>query len=254
MYLRDTCATILTILGTLFFLWFFYGFKWKFRANLLQGTHWSRCFWPKRPFFELFKKKCPFLAVTMKNRKMAQKGTFYWWNVSKLGQYVVCTKFVCWKLSDWKKVSGNTVCWFFIAFWSMPNLSGIYRPKSGFRTWFWKFGANNEVWGEKKAMLNGKYQPKGKNGIFSAQKCRFLNLAPNPKTKAISQHKMFRAFGIWSRICSILPNGALRRAKWHFLGTFWSKMANLGLGLSNKWAFLSDFQWDETVTGVAAVL
>ena len=188
-------------------------------------------FGQKGHFLSYLKKKCPFLAVTMKNRKMAQKGTFYWWNVSKLGQYVVCTKFVCWKLSDWKKVSGNTVCWFFIAFWSVPNLSGIYRPKSGFRTWFWKFGANKEVWDNKKAMLNGKYWKKVKKANFFAKKCRFLILAPKSENKAISQHKKFRDIRIWPQICNLLPDGNLY---WLFWGTFWPKMTFLSIEPTSK--------------------
>ena len=180
--LRGSCATFLNILGTLFFPWFFYGLKWKFSLNLLQGTHRNQFFGSKRPLFDFFKKKSPFQGVTMKNRKMGQNHTFWERNVSKLGQNVVCTYFVWWKSSKQEKVSGNTVFWFFSVFWSVFNLTGSVRPKSGFCTWFRKFGANNEVWDDKKAMLNGKTQAKVKNGIFFGKKCRFWNLAKNPET------------------------------------------------------------------------
>ena len=53
---------------------------------------------------------------------------------------------------------------------SVSNLSGIHTLKSGFFTWFRKFGANNKVWDNKKAMLCGKSQRKLKNGIFWHQK------------------------------------------------------------------------------------
>ena len=134
----------------------------------------------------------------------------------KLGQNVVCLCFVCWKVSKQEKVSGNTFFWFFPVFPSVFNLIRICRPKLTFRTRFKKFGPIHEYWDHKKAMLNGKYGPKVKNGIFCTKKCRFFILAPNPKTKAISQHKTLRAFGIWSRICNILPKGAPRMAKRHF--------------------------------------
>ncbi len=55
-----------------------------------------------------------------------------------------------------------------------------------------------------------------KTAFFAPKNAVFFILAPNPKTKAISQHKTLRAFGIWSRICNILPNGALRIAKRQF--------------------------------------
>ena len=134
----------------------------------------------------------------------------------KLGQNVVCHGLVCWKVLNKKKVSGNTVFWFFPVFPSVSNLIRIFRPKLTFRTRFRKFGSNNEYWDHKKAMLNGKNGPKVKNGIFCTKKCRFFILAPNPKTKAISQYKTLRAFRIWSRICNILPNRAPRMAKRHF--------------------------------------
>ena len=53
---------------------------------------------------------------------------------------------------------------------SVSNLSGSAPSKSGFCTWFRKYGANNKVWDNKKAMLCGKYQQKLKNGIFWRQK------------------------------------------------------------------------------------
>ena len=74
--LRGDDATFEDISGTLFFLWFFYGFKWKFRANLLQGTHRNGVFCSKKPLFDFFKKKSPFQGVTMKNQKMGQNLTF----------------------------------------------------------------------------------------------------------------------------------------------------------------------------------
>ena len=91
IFLRGDDATFEDISGTLFFLWFFYGFKWKFRANLLQGTHRNGFFCSKKPLFDFFKKKSPFQGVTMKNRKMGQNLTFCVRNVSKLGQNIVCT-------------------------------------------------------------------------------------------------------------------------------------------------------------------
>ena len=82
----------------------------------------------------------------------------------------------------------------------------------------------------------------------------FFILAPNSRNKAIFQYKKVRALRIWSQILNILPYGALRVAKRHFLGIFGSKMAFLPMGTIFEYIFLSDSQCVATVTGLAVVL
>ena len=81
---------------------------------------------------------------------------------------------------------------------SVSNLSGSATSKSVFCTWFRKFGANNKVWDNKKAMLCGKYQRKLKNGIFWCifwrQKMPFFNFCwdlPHSMAFLLSQTLLF---------------------------------------------------------------
>ena len=77
---------------------------------------------------------------------------------------------------------------------------------------------------------------------------RFQEISPFFNTKKIT------AFRIWSQIHNILPNGALRIAKRHFLGIIWPKLPFLPMGPTLKYTFLFDSWWVATVTGVAVVL
>ena len=76
IFLRDHVATFLNILGTLFFCWFFYGCKWKFRANLPQGNHRNQFFGWKRPLFDFFKKLYPFSGCDHEKWKYGRNHTF----------------------------------------------------------------------------------------------------------------------------------------------------------------------------------
>jgi len=51
----------------------------------------------------------------------------------------------------------------------------------------------------------------------------------------------------------MLLNGALRRAKRHFLGIFWPKMAILAMKPTSKELFLLVFSWVATATAAGAI-
>ena len=104
---------------------------------------------------------------------MAQNHTFWWSNVSKLGQNVVCNYLLCWNPSNQEKVSGNTVLWFFPFFWSAVNLAGVANSKCQFCTRFWMLDANPEDWDHKKIMLNGETHLKVSKHFFRAKKRRW---------------------------------------------------------------------------------
>ena len=87
-------------------------------------------------------------------------------------------------------------------------------------------------------MLNGKTQPKVKNGIFSGKKCRFWILAKKPETNTTSLvpknlnlqnlKSDFQYLTKWSQ-------------KQLFLGTFRPKMAVFKTGPIYKPLVLTDF-------------
>ena len=121
---------------------------------------------------------------------MAQNHTFWWSNVLKLGQNVVCNYLLCWNPSNQEKVSGNTVLWFFPFFWSAVNLAGVVNSKCQFCTRFRMLDANPEDWDHKKIMLNGETHLKVSKHFFSGKK-KFMSQIDQEGPKIISRNKFF---------------------------------------------------------------
>ena len=147
-------------------------------------------FWPNSTQNGQFKTLGPVSVVRAKNWKMAQNHTFWWSNVSKLGQNVVCNYLLCWNPSNQEKVSGNTVLWFFPFFWSAVNLAGVDNSKCQFCTRFRTLDANPEDWDHKKIMLNGETHLKVSKHFFSGKK-NFMSQINQEGPKIISRHKIF---------------------------------------------------------------
>ena len=132
----------------------------------------------------------PVSVVKAKNGKMDQNHTFWWSIISKLGQHVVCSYFVCWKLSNHENESGNTVFWFFPFFWSVVNLAGVFCLKLDFCTRFRTFGSNPEDLDHKTNMLNGETHLKVSKRFFWAKK-NFMSQIDQEGLKIISSQKIF---------------------------------------------------------------
>ena len=79
-----------------------------------------------------------------------------------------------------------------------------------------------------------KTVPKWKMAFFPAKNVIFGFWPKIQKLTPLYYSQKIWIFIFRSRICNTLPNGALRRPKWHFLGTFWPKMAFLGDGAHLK--------------------
>ena len=80
----------------------------------------------------------------------------------------------------------------------------------------------------------GKPGQKWKTAFFPAKNVIFGFWPKIQKLTPLYYSQKIWIFIFRSRICNMLPNGALRRPKWHFLGTFWPKMAFLGDGAHLK--------------------
>ena len=160
------CSYILGHFWYTFFWWLLYGFKWKFRANLLLGAHQNQFFCLKRPLFDFFKNF--YLLSGCDHEKWKNGPKSYFLLIECRETWSECSLHLFWMLKGVKtrKVSGNTVFWFFPVFPSVSNLIRICRPKLKFRTRFRKFGSIHEYRDHKKALLNGKYGQKVKDGIF----------------------------------------------------------------------------------------
>ena len=121
---------------------------------------------------------------------MAQYHTFWWSNISELGQNVVCNYLLCWNPSNQEKVSGNTILWFFPFFWSAVNLAGVVNSKCQFCTRFRTLDANPKDWDHKKIMLNGETHLKVSKHFFSGKK-KIMSQIDQEGSKIISRNKFF---------------------------------------------------------------
>ena len=85
----------------------------------------------------------------------------------------------------------------------MSNLIRICRPKLKFRTRFRKFGSIHEYRDHKKALLNGKYGQKVKDGIFRPKNAVFGFWAKNQKLRPffISKKSQLSESGVRFQIC-----------------------------------------------------
>jgi len=169
----------------------------------------------------------PVSLVMAKKRKIGQNRTFWCWNVLKLGQNVVCSYFVDWKLSNQKKESGNTVFWFFPFFWSVVNLAGMVPPKSQFRTRFRKFDANPEDWDHKKAMLNGGTHLKVAERLFWGKKISFCSIwLQMPNKDHFFHWKILKFHNLesdYEKRHFLGPTEAILALFWPLFGQFWLK-------------------------------